>query len=200
MTDNITVTPGAGATIAADDIGTGVLAQRVKPVWGPDGTGNDVDIASGKPLPVQLRSPTGTDLTGSAGTASAAVLTVQGIASATALPVNHGKTIKSVSGSITATTDVVAAVTSKRIKVIAYSVITLGVTAADYIFKSNNSTEVWRIAAQAPAASSMFGANLSMPAPSFLFATVAGEKLTLAFSTGSDTIKYAISYFDDDAT
>lgn len=61
MADNIAVTPGSGATVAADDIGAGVLAQRVKPVWGPDGTGNDVDIASGKPLPTQARGSDGTD-------------------------------------------------------------------------------------------------------------------------------------------
>ncbi len=83
MADNIAVTPGTGATIAADDIG-GVLHQRAKVVWGPDGTANDADTATGKPLPVQLRSPTGVDLTGSAGTASAAVQTVQGIAGGTA--------------------------------------------------------------------------------------------------------------------
>lgn len=59
MADNIAVTAGTGTTIAADDIGGGILAQRVKPVWGPDGTGNDVDIAAGKPLPVQIRSATG---------------------------------------------------------------------------------------------------------------------------------------------
>lgn len=88
MVDNIAVTPGTGTTIAADDIGAGVLAQRVKPVWGPDGTGNDIDIASGKALPVQLRSPTGVDLTGAAGTASAAVQTVQGIAGGTPQPVS----------------------------------------------------------------------------------------------------------------
>lgn len=61
MADNIAVTPGSGATIGADDIGGGVLAQRVKPVWGPDGTGNDVDVASGKPLPVQIRNSAGTE-------------------------------------------------------------------------------------------------------------------------------------------
>jgi hypothetical protein len=59
LTDNITVSAGTGTTIAADDIGGGVLAQRVKPVWGPDGTGNDTDVASGKALPVQVRSATG---------------------------------------------------------------------------------------------------------------------------------------------
>jgi hypothetical protein len=41
------------ATIAADDIGSGVLVQRVKPVSGPDGTGNDA--CSATPLPVAIR-------------------------------------------------------------------------------------------------------------------------------------------------
>lgn len=59
MVDNVAITAGSGTTIAADDIGAGVLAQRVKPVWGPDGTGNDVDVASGKSFPVQVRSATG---------------------------------------------------------------------------------------------------------------------------------------------
>lgn len=62
MVDNVAITAGSGTTIAADDIGSGVLAQRVKLVWGPDGTGNDADVASGKPIPVQLRSSGGTDV------------------------------------------------------------------------------------------------------------------------------------------
>lgn len=88
MVDNVAITAGTGTTIAADDVGAGVLVQRVKTTWGPDGTANDADVATGKPLPTQLRSPTGVDLTGSAGTASAAVLTVQGIASGVAQPVS----------------------------------------------------------------------------------------------------------------
>lgn len=51
MADNVPITAGSGTIVAADDIGGGVLAQRVKPVWGPDGTGSDVDVGSG--LPVQ---------------------------------------------------------------------------------------------------------------------------------------------------
>ncbi|MCA0032773.1 hypothetical protein [Mesorhizobium sp. B263B2A] len=61
MADDITVTPGSGVTIATDDIGGGRQVQRVKTGWGPDGTLNDVDTASGKPLPVQLRGSDGTD-------------------------------------------------------------------------------------------------------------------------------------------
>jgi hypothetical protein len=67
MVDNVSITPGTGATIAADDIGSGFLAQRVKPVWGPDGTGNDVDVATGKPMPVQLRASTGQALADTTG-------------------------------------------------------------------------------------------------------------------------------------
>ena len=50
MADNVGYTPGAGATVAADDIG-GVLYQRVKPVTGADGTA--VDVSSDNPLPMQ---------------------------------------------------------------------------------------------------------------------------------------------------
>ena len=62
MADNIAVTAGSGVTISADDIGAGVLQQRVKVTWGPDGTGNDTDVASGKPMPVQLRASGGTEI------------------------------------------------------------------------------------------------------------------------------------------
>jgi len=50
MADNVGYTPGAGATVAADDIG-GVLYQRIKPVTGADGTA--VDVSSDNPLPMQ---------------------------------------------------------------------------------------------------------------------------------------------------
>lgn len=52
MADNVSITAGSGTTVAADDIGAGVLAQRVKVVWGADGTGNDTQIS--KPLPVEI--------------------------------------------------------------------------------------------------------------------------------------------------
>lgn len=60
MADNDTVKDSGGnaVTIANDDIG-GVKYPRFKVDWGPDGSANDVDVASGKPLPIQLRSATG---------------------------------------------------------------------------------------------------------------------------------------------
>jgi hypothetical protein len=50
MPDNVAYTPGAGATIAADEIG-GVLYQRVKPVTGVDGEA--ADVSQQNPMPVQ---------------------------------------------------------------------------------------------------------------------------------------------------
>lgn len=60
MADNDTIKDGTGAsiTVANDDIG-GVKYPRFKMTWGPDGTANDADAATGKPLPIQLRSATG---------------------------------------------------------------------------------------------------------------------------------------------
>lgn len=50
MADNVAITAGSGTTIAADDIGAGLLVQRVKPMHGADGSGTDVSAAS--PMPV----------------------------------------------------------------------------------------------------------------------------------------------------
>jgi hypothetical protein len=49
MPDNVAYTPGAGATIAADEIG-GVLYQRVKPVTGVDGEA--ADVSQQNPMPM----------------------------------------------------------------------------------------------------------------------------------------------------
>lgn len=72
MADNDTIKDGTGAsvTVANDDIG-GVKYPRFKAVWGPDGTANDTDVASGKPMPVQHRVSDGTAWTYGAGNAAA---------------------------------------------------------------------------------------------------------------------------------
>jgi len=51
MPDNIGYTPGAGATVAADDIDD-VKYQRIKLVLGADGV-NGGDVAADNPMPVQ---------------------------------------------------------------------------------------------------------------------------------------------------
>lgn len=58
MADNMTVTPGTGKTIAADDIG-GVLHQRAKISIGPDGSATDLAFGQGAmaaSIPVAIAS------------------------------------------------------------------------------------------------------------------------------------------------
>lgn len=119
MADNLAVTAGSGTTIAADDIG-GVLHQRVKISQGADGTA--ADVSSAAPLQVTLANtganatkilvtpdlPTGASTAakqpalGTAGTASADVITIQGIAAMTALKVDGSAVTQPVSGTVTA--------------------------------------------------------------------------------------------------
>ncbi len=110
------------------------------------------------------------------------------------------KSIKSVSGSLTADTDVIAAVGGKRLKVIAYSLVSVGTNANTVIFKSNGTggTELWRVLLQSSTAIAS-GANLATSPPDWLFGTVVSEKLTIDVNQ-TDAVHYSISYFDDDAS
>lgn len=113
----------------------------------------------------------------------------------------HGKTKKTFSGTLTSDTDVVAAVTSKRIKVNALYLRVITNTEQILIAKSNGTggTELWRAYLRGSAANVPDGNNLAVPCPDFLFGTVAGEKLTFDVSSGA-TVHYSGSYWDDDAT
>ena len=55
MADNLGYTPGAGATIGADDISS-IHFQRIKLIHGADGT-NDGDVSFANPLPVIEKNP-----------------------------------------------------------------------------------------------------------------------------------------------
>lgn len=79
-------------TLATDDIG-GIQYGRTKIVLGADGV-NDGDVSSANPMPVKG--------TGTAGTPNAGVVTVQGIASMTALVVDGSGVTQPVSGTVTA--------------------------------------------------------------------------------------------------
>jgi hypothetical protein len=84
---------GSGDVLASDDIG-GVKYPRGKIVIGADGT-NDGDVSASNPLPVKG--------TGTAGTANAGVLTVQGIASMTPVQVADNGGSLTVDGTVAAT-------------------------------------------------------------------------------------------------
>ena len=62
MADNVAISAGSGTTVGTDEVSL-VHYQRVKVVWGPDGTVNDADTAAAKALPVQLVPQTANGLT-----------------------------------------------------------------------------------------------------------------------------------------
>lgn len=123
MADNVNITPGAGATVAADEVSDGTLGtvkvQFVKLMDGTlDGTnkaavganGLKVD-GSGVTQPVSAASlplPTGAATSakqpalGTAGTPSTDVISVQGVTSMTALKVDGSGVTQPVSGTVTA--------------------------------------------------------------------------------------------------
>lgn len=105
MADNPTIINNSGnagtdVVVAADDI-AGVQYQRVKPVHGADGSATDTSTAN--PLPVVQTGtpalPTGAATAakqpalGTAGSSSTDVLSVQGIASGTPLPISGSMSI-----------------------------------------------------------------------------------------------------------
>ena len=67
MADNSTLPVSVGTEVFANDDISSVKYPRVKLTWGPDGTASDADVASGKPIPMQIRDSGGTSLTDSTG-------------------------------------------------------------------------------------------------------------------------------------
>lgn len=168
MTDNIDVTPGTGATIGADDIG-GVLIQRVKVTWGPDGTANDVDTASGKRLPVASSHETSQIANAGA-----------------ALTPKFAKIAVSSSGANT----IVAAVTGKKIRVLAWD--TVANAAVNFKWQSHvtptDLTGLYYMAGQGNGVARAFN-------PVGYFETIAGEALDLNLS-GAVAVGGVLTYVE----
>jgi hypothetical protein len=74
MADNVEVDSGTGITVATDDVGSAHY-QRVKVVWGADGT--VADASASDPLPVDVENLVAA---GTEGSPSAEVISVQGTA------------------------------------------------------------------------------------------------------------------------
>lgn len=115
MADNATL-PATGSVVAADDIGSGVLVQRVKPVWGADGTGTDTQVA--QPLPVQT--------------------TIESTQMSNAGTIVTPK-FASISAASSGDNSIVAAVTSKKIRVLSYVIVADAAVAAKF---RNGTTDV----------------------------------------------------------
>ena len=109
MADNFVANAGSGgSTFAADDI-TSVLYPRVKPAWGADGSATDASVAA--PLPVQATMET------SQMTAAGTVLTPK---------------FATIAASSSGNNTLIAAVTSKKIRVVACSFMANGTVNAKF--------------------------------------------------------------------
>jgi len=108
LADNVAITAGSGTTIATDDI-AGVQVQRVKPTWGADGTATDTQVS--QPLPVQS-SIESSQMT-MAGTVVTPLYAV-------------------INTSASGDTSLVAAVSAKVIRVIAYTFVCDGAVAVKF--------------------------------------------------------------------
>lgn len=113
-----------------------------------------------------------------------------------------GKTLLTVTGtaSSSGSNTVIAAVSAKRLKIVAYSLITASTTAVTVTFKSGTGgTAQYTVGPLQAISGTSFGANLSTSAPSFLFGTAAGALLDMTLSAAQSVV-YSITYFADDAT
>lgn len=109
----------------------------------------------------------------------------------------HSKTILSTGGSASSSgNNTLVAAGTNRLKVFAFSLSTTSTTAMTCIFQSGaGGTELWRCILQAPTSVST-GANLSVAAPAWLFATASATLLNLNLSS-ANAVHWSVSYFDE---
>ena len=181
MADNVAITPGAGATVAADDIG-GVLWQRVKVGWGGDGVAGDVSAAN--PLPVS--APAATRTTHHLGAADMVDAIMQGLTALTPKFAKANVAQSTTDGSI------IAGVASKILVVLEFR-LHCGATATNATFNT-------KPAGAGTAISELFalGAN-GGHSPGFCpvghFKTGVGEGLSLTTGAGS-TVGVGVVYVE----
>ncbi len=111
---------------------------------------------------------------------------------------DHGKTVDNATGTISATTTIINAVATKRIKPFAITLTTPSTTAVTITFKDGaGGTAKWSCVLQA-ISGSVSGVSASIEIPSYLFGTTAGNALEMALSVAVN-VTYAISYWDSDS-
>lgn len=173
MADNVAITPGSGATVAADDV-SGILYQVMKLAVGGDGVASFV--SAGTPLPVS--APAADRATHSIAVAH------QVDAMMSALTVLTPKFARANVAASTTDGSVVAAVASKSILVVLFR-LHAGATATNVTFNS-------KPAGAGSAISELFalpinGNHSPGYSPVGHFKTVAGEGLTVTTGAGATT-------------
>lgn len=111
---------------------------------------------------------------------------------------DHGKTVDNATATIAATTTIINAVATKRIKAFALTLTTTSTTAVTVTFKDGaGGTALWSCVLQA-ISGGVSGVSTSIEIPSYLFGATAGNALEMALSAAVN-VTYAISYWDSDS-
>lgn len=108
--------------------------------------------------------------------------------------------LKTVTGTINATTIIIPAVSGKKLKIQSYAIFTPSTSLIIATFKSGVITSdrsLWTIPLKA-ITGTIFGANLSSRFPGFLFSTEINEFLELSINTFSANLTYSVTYWDTD--
>lgn len=110
---------------------------------------------------------------------------------------DHGKSLSSSSGTLTATSGVLVIGGSNKTKVYAFSLTTTSTTGAICSFHTGGytGTELWRVLLQAPSGANA-GANLAVTPPAYLFATASNGTLRLNLSA-SIRVDFSVAYYDE---
>ena len=124
--------------------------------------------------------------------------TLRTVSATTPLPVTVPKTILTKTGAASATFTIVAAVASKRIKVIGLSLITSSTTAVTITFKDGAAGTALATYPMQAISGTNFGVVENVPIPSFLFGTSAATLLEMSFS-GAISVTYNLRYHSDDS-
>lgn len=155
-----------------------------------DGSGTNLTTTSSN-LDINLKSVNGTTPT----TPTAGIMVIND---------SHTMSVFTTSGSATGITvsgnTIISPSASYNFKIFALALTTTAQTQIVAKFTNGNGgspTELWRYALQAPA-QGVAGANLSVPAPSFLFATGTNNTLSLVLDSGS-LVHYSVSYIKESA-
>lgn len=115
------------------------------------------------------------------------------------LTMNHGKTLKTLSGvtdGASGNKTLVSAVASNKIKVFAFSLSMESATSQTCIFQSGaGGTELWRLILRAPN-NTTTGANLATSVPGHLFETAVNTLLNLNLSAAV-AVHWSVAYFEE---
>lgn len=151
---------------------------------------------------VALGSTSDTVASSDTGTFSLIALVKRALQSLTTIAGGVGstsKTLKTKTGSASATFTIVSAVASKKIKVYSLSLITASTTAVTVTFKDGAAGTVLATYPLQAITGTNFGITQNLAVPSSLFQTSAGTLLEMSFSA-AQTVTYNLAYWDDDAS